>query len=235
MSGQCRAHRPGEKLKYLIGALPRHALYEAVQHAWRGGAQQPAEAVRAEFSRGGRDENEALRLNRTLAGGTAEIGQGRHAAHGVPYQGERARHAKRYQQLGEIVGEAVDSVRIHRRIAGVAVATVVVTDDPDVAAPAMDQLRHLDVPGILVQAKAVKKYDCVASGVRSPVIDGQRDAIARGDCAVAGQRSACAGHSPIAASRWRRLRRHRVVTRHGSIWGARIPAKLSATGCAGCR
>src|SRR6516165_1346934 len=219
MSGQCRAHRPGEKLKYLIGARARHALYEVVQHAWRGGAQQPAEAVRAELSRGGRDENEALRLNRTLAGGTAEIGQGRHAAHGVPYQGERARHAKRYQQLGEIVGESVDAARVHRRIAGVAVATVVITDDPDVVTPATDQLRHLDVPGIFVQAKTVEKYDCMASGARSPVTNGQRDAIARGNYAVASQRSACGGHSPTAASRWRRLWRHRFVTRHGSISG----------------
>ena len=111
-------------------------------------------------------------------------------------------------------------------------ATVVVTDDPDVVAPATDQLRHLDVPGLFVQAKAVEKYDCMASGLRSPVTDGQRDAIARGDDAVAGQRSACAGHSPTAASRWRRLRRHCFVTRHGSIWGERIPANLSLRSCA---
>src|SRR5271169_2931961 len=49
---------------------------------------------------------------RTLAGGAAKIGQGGHAAHGVPSQGERACHAKRYQQLGEIVGESVDVVRV---------------------------------------------------------------------------------------------------------------------------
>jgi len=99
------------------------------------------------------------------------------------------------------------------------VATVVVTDDPDVAAPATDQLRHLDVPGIFVHSKAVEKYDRMVSGVRSPVTNGQRDAIARGDYAVTGQRSACAGHSPTAASRWRRLWRQRFVTRHGGISG----------------
>ena len=104
MSGQCRAHLPGEESNYLIRARARHAVYELVEHACSGGAQQPAEAARAEFARGGRDENEALRLNGTLAGGAAKIGQGRHAAHGVPYQGERAGHAKRYQQPGEIVG-----------------------------------------------------------------------------------------------------------------------------------
>ena len=90
--------------------------------------------------------------------------------------------------------------------------TVVVTDDPDVVAPATDQLRHLDVPGIFVQAKAMEKDDSMASGVRSAVTDGQRDAIARGDYPVADQRPARAGHAPAAASRWRRLRRHRFVT-----------------------
>ena len=113
MSGQCRAHRPGEELNYLIGTRARHAVYEVVEHACRGGAQQPAEAVRAEISRGGRDENKALRLNGTLAGRPAKIGQGRHAAHRVPCQGERARDAKRDQQLGEVVGESVDPVRVH--------------------------------------------------------------------------------------------------------------------------
>jgi hypothetical protein len=119
----------------------------------------------------------------------------------VPYQGERTRNAKRYQQFGQIVGESVDPVRVHWRIAGVAVATVVVTDDPDIVAPAADQLRHVNVPGILVQAKAVEKYDCVVSGARSPVTDGQRDAIPHDDYAVAAQRSACARQSPTAATR----------------------------------
>lgn len=88
-------------------------MYEVVEHVCHGGAQQSAEAARAEISCGGRDENEALRFNGTLAGGAAKIGQGGHAAHGVPYQGERARNAKRYQQFGEVVGESVDPVRVH--------------------------------------------------------------------------------------------------------------------------
>jgi hypothetical protein len=108
----------------------------------------------------------------------------------MPYQCERACNAKRYEQFGEIASESVDPIRVHRGTAGVAMATVVITDDPNVVAPAADQLRHLNVPGIFVQAKAVEKDDCVVSGARSPVTDGQRDAIARDDNAVAGQRSA---------------------------------------------
>ncbi len=104
---------------------------------------------------------------------------------------------------------------------------VVVTYDPDVVAPETDQLRHLDVPGLFVRAKAVEKYDCMASGVTSPVTNRQRDSIARGNYAVAGRRSARAGHSSTAASCWRRLWRHRFVTRHGSISEATIPAGLS--------
>jgi hypothetical protein len=76
------------------------------------------------------------------------------------------------------------------------VATVVVADDPDTVAPAADQLPYLKIPGILVQAKAVQKYDSVASGARTPITDAQRHAVLRSHYAFAGERTVCAGPSP---------------------------------------
>lgn len=60
----------------------------------------------------------------------------------------------------------------------------------------------------LAQPQPAERSD---TGVRSQSRNEQRDAVARGNCAVAGRRVACARHSPTAACRWRRLWRHRLL------------------------
>jgi hypothetical protein len=68
--------------------------------------------------------------------------------------------------------------------------------------------------------------------VRSPVTNGQLNAVARGNCAVAGQRSALAGHAPTAASHQWRLRRGRFITGHGrQRYASRV---RSAAACRRC-
>jgi hypothetical protein len=68
----------------------------------------------------------------------------------VPYEGEWAFNAKRYEQRGEIVGELLDAVGVHGRVGGVAMAAMVVADDPNVIAPLTDQLTDLNIPRRLV-------------------------------------------------------------------------------------
>src|ERR1700722_17660038 len=68
-----------------------------------------------------------------MTGAPGEVGQGCHAAHGVSCEGEWAFNAKRYEERGQIVGELLDTVSVHGGVGGVAMAAMVVTDDPNAA------------------------------------------------------------------------------------------------------
>ena len=65
-----------------------------------------------------------------MVGGAAQVGQRHHAAHGMSGKRKGACDTEGYEQVGELV----DVVGVHRCGRGVAVAAVVVADDPDAVA-----------------------------------------------------------------------------------------------------
>src|SRR5580693_2276859 len=85
-----------------------------------------------------------------------------------------------YQQVGEVGGELVDVVGVHRCCRGVAVAAVVVADDPDAVAVLMKQLIDLDGPGVFGQAEPVQKDDGMGGVARSVLAHRQRHAVTCG-------------------------------------------------------
>src|ERR1700734_1462386 len=125
-------------------------LHEPVEDLRRGGGQEPAEAPVGEFACSGGDEDKRFRFNGAMTGAAGEVGQGCHAAHRVPCEGEWAFNTKRYEQRGQIVGELFDAVSVHGRVGGGAMAAMVVAVDPNVIAPLADQLTDLNVPRRLV-------------------------------------------------------------------------------------
>src|SRR6516165_11761588 len=94
-------------------------------------------AALGQFARRGGNENEPMGLDRSLVGGATKVGQGHHAAHGMSGKGKGPRDAEGCEQVGEVGGESVDAVGVHRCGRGVAVAAVVVADDPDAVAVLM--------------------------------------------------------------------------------------------------
>src|ERR1700758_2904140 len=135
ISRQRGPQRAGESPNDLVGDRMRRVLYEPVKDLRPGGGQQPAQAPVGEFARSSGDEDKRCRFNGAMTGAAGEVGQGCHAAHGVPREGEGAFNAKRCEQRGQIVGELLDAVGVHGRAGGVAMATMVVADDPNVIAP----------------------------------------------------------------------------------------------------
>jgi hypothetical protein len=91
---------------------------------------------------------------------------------------EGACHAEGYKQVGEVGGESVDVVGVHRCRRGIAVATVVVADDPDAVAVLIKQVIDLDGPGVFVQAEPVEKDDGMGGVARSVFAHRQRHAVA---------------------------------------------------------
>jgi hypothetical protein len=79
--------------------------------------------------------------------------------------------AEGYEQVGEVGGEPVDVVGVHRCRPGVAVAAVVVADDPDAVAVLTTQVTDLDLPGVFVQAEPVEKDDGMGGVSRSVLAD----------------------------------------------------------------
>ncbi len=128
----------------------RRVPHEPVEDLRGGGGQEPAEAPVGEFARSSGDEDKRFRFDGAITGAAGEVGQGCHAAHGVPCEGEWAFNAKRCEQRGEIVGELLDAVSVHWRVGGVAVAAMVVADDPNVIASLANQLTDLNIPRRLV-------------------------------------------------------------------------------------
>jgi hypothetical protein len=128
----------------------RRVLHEPVEDLRRAGGQEPAEASVGEFACSSGDEDKRFRFDGAITGAAGEVGQGCHAAHGVPCEGQWAFNAKRCEQRGEIVGELLDAVGVHGRVGGVAMAAMVVADDPNVIAPLADQLTDLNIPRRLV-------------------------------------------------------------------------------------
>src|ERR1700722_20842871 len=153
VSGTSRQGGPqwaGESPNYLVGHRMRRVPHERVEDLRRGGGQKPAETSVGEFARSSGDENKRIRFDGGMTGAAGEVGQGCHAAHGVPCEGEWAFNAKRYEQRGQIVGELLDAVSVHGRVRGVAMAAMVVTDDPNVIAPLADKLTDLNIPRRLI-------------------------------------------------------------------------------------
>src|SRR3984957_15590298 len=145
-SRQGRPQRAGESTNYLVGHRMRRVLHEPVEDLRRAGGQEPAEAPVGEFACSGGDEDKRFRLNGAMTGAPGEVGQGCHAAHGVSREREWAFNAKRYEERRQIVGELLEAVGVHGRVGGVAMAAMVVTDDPNSIAPLADQLTDLNIP-----------------------------------------------------------------------------------------
>jgi len=91
------------------------------------------------------DEDKRFRFDGAITGAAGEVGQGCHCRPWSPCGGEWAFNAKRCEQRGEIVGELLDAVSVHGASAGVAVAAMVVADDPNVIAPLANQLTDLNI------------------------------------------------------------------------------------------
>src|ERR1700756_2773925 len=92
--------RADESSNDLVGHRMRRVLHEPVEDLRRGGGQKPAEAPVGEFACSSGDEDKRLRFDGAMTGAPREVGQGCHAAHGVPREGEWAFNAKRYEQRG---------------------------------------------------------------------------------------------------------------------------------------
>src|SRR5262245_28336968 len=112
-------------------------LGQFVEDVCGGVGQKPAQAALGEFARGGGDEDEPTGLDRSSAGWATKVGQGHHAAHGMSGKGKGACDAEGCEHVGEVGGESVEVVAVHRSGRRVAVAAVVVADDPDAVAVLM--------------------------------------------------------------------------------------------------
>jgi hypothetical protein len=74
--------------------------HERVEDVYRGSGQEPAKAPVGEFACSSCDKDKRFRFDRAIAGAPGEVGEGCHATHGVPREGEWAFNAKRYKQRG---------------------------------------------------------------------------------------------------------------------------------------
>nr|WP_242657218.1 MULTISPECIES: hypothetical protein [Mycobacterium] len=171
------AHRPTEQPHDRV-RQPGEAVPDRADDVRGAGFEQPADAALGDLPGRGCHQDDVVRLDGAQVGGSAEVRQRRHPAHRVPDERHHSGHVEGHQHLGEILGEAVDVVGVHRRLGGVAVPAVVVADDPDVVPPLPDQLGHLDVPGVLVHAPAVQQHHGVAGGTRSVLADRQGHTVA---------------------------------------------------------
>src|ERR1700729_1062333 len=99
-----------------------------------GAGQGLTQTAPRAFGPPGGNEDEPMGLDRSLAGGATQVGQSHHATHGMSGERERSCDVEGYEQVGEVGGEPVDVVGVHRCSPGVAMAAVVVADDPDAVA-----------------------------------------------------------------------------------------------------
>src|ERR1700677_4621032 len=99
-SRQGGPQRAGESPNYLVGHRMRRVPHERVEDLRRGGGQKPAETPVGEFACSSGDEDKRIRFDGAMTGAAGEVGQGCHAAHRVPCEGEWAFNAKRYEQRG---------------------------------------------------------------------------------------------------------------------------------------
>jgi len=88
----------------------------------------------ASFPAAGGDQDESIGIDGALVGGTAEVGQRRHRAHGVTDEGQRRGDIKGSKHLVEVSGEPIDPVGAHGSGARGTVTAVVVGDDPGAVA-----------------------------------------------------------------------------------------------------
>jgi hypothetical protein len=109
-------------------------LNELVQQRRGRGPQEPAKTALGEFSGGGGDEDESVRIDGALAGGTAEVGQRRHRAHGVTDDGQWRGDIQGSKYLVEVSSEPIDPIGADGSGARAAVTAVVVGDDPGAVA-----------------------------------------------------------------------------------------------------
>ena len=75
-----------------------------------------------------------------VVGRTTEVSQRGHPTHRVAAQGQRPSDIEGDQHLGEVAGELVDAVGAHRRPPRSTVAAVVIADDADAVALAIEAL-----------------------------------------------------------------------------------------------
>jgi hypothetical protein len=75
-------------------------LHERVEDVYHGSVQEPAKAPVGEFACSSGYKDKRFRFDRAIAGVSGEVGQGCHAPHGVPCEGNWAFDAKRYEQRG---------------------------------------------------------------------------------------------------------------------------------------
>ena len=91
------------------------------------GAQQASETMVGQVAGGGGDQDQPGGRHGLV--GPRKVGQGAHAAHGVPGEGYWASDGEVGEHVGEVAGELFDRVGAQGRGGGAAVAAVVVGDD----------------------------------------------------------------------------------------------------------
>src|SRR6202042_1865864 len=108
MSDNGAAYRPGKGTKDTVCDGARRMVCEFIEDVCGGASQELAPAALGEFARRGRDEDEPMGLDGSLASGATQVGQSHHAAHRMSGKREAACHAEGHEQVGEVGSETVD-------------------------------------------------------------------------------------------------------------------------------
>ena len=146
-----------------------------------------------EPTRRGGDEDDSVRLHGSISRRPAKVGERDHPAHRVAHEGQRAGHVEGCKDVGKVGGELLDDVGAGRGGIRIAVAAVVIADDPDTSTPPPGQVMDLAGPRSLLKAEAVQEHDG-GFGIDGPSVSHrQSHAIANGHCPF-GVGRACGGH-----------------------------------------
>ncbi|BBZ15241.1 hypothetical protein MBRA_54360 (plasmid) [Mycobacterium branderi] len=144
-------------------------------------------------------------IDRPQARGKTKVGQARHAAHGMSHKRQPRFHVQGREDIAEISAEPLNSVGMHWRARGFAVAAMVVGDDANIRIPLAEKLGDLDVPRVFIQRASMKKHDGVGGAASAVFTDRQSHPIAGRYCvtgatnrvatAIAQQR--CCARAPL--------------------------------------
>lgn len=121
--------------------------------------RKAAEAGVGKPARSGRDECDADDASADLVRVLAGVGQHGHAAHRVADEDDRPGRGDSVDNNPQIVTELLEVVGLPGCRGGVAVAAVVVADDPGATVSAQQRVADVS-PGLGAQAMSVQEHDC---------------------------------------------------------------------------